>query len=468
MSDTAKQATGAEVKQPGAAGPSRPGLALTLLASCALMIVLDSTVVYVALPQIQQSLEVSATGLVWVVNAYALAFGGLMLLGGRAGDIVGQRRILLVGLAVFGIASLICGLATSPEMLIGARALQGIGAALVAPTSLSLIPINFTDNAARNKAIGVYTGIAAAGGTLGLILGGVLSDAASWRWVFFINVPVVALVLLLAPRVLRESQPQRGSFDIVGAVTSTGAMVALVYALVRTSTKGWGDPVVLACLAVAAVLFTVLILAERRARQPLLPLRLFADRVRASGFVTLLFFPAAFAGMFFFLTQYFQGVWSYSALRTGFAFIPAAVLVLVAAILSGQLVPKLGPSVVAGIGALLTTLGMIWLTQISADGGYVTSLLGPLAIAGFGAGLIYSSVTASIMSNVSPDVTGAASSVLQAVQQIGPALGLAVLVTAAGTPADPVEGMRRAFWVAAVIAALPAVLALFNRRSRTE
>ncbi|MEU4570299.1 MFS transporter [Micromonospora sp. NPDC023956] len=468
MSDTAKQTTGTGPRQPDAAGPRRPGLVLTLLAACALMIVLDSTVVYVALPKIQQNLEMTGTGLVWVVNAYALAFGGLMLLGGRAGDIVGQRRVLLVGLVVFGVASLLCGLAASPEMLIAARALQGVGAALVAPTSLSLIPINFTDSAARNKAIGVYTGIAAAGGTLGLILGGVLSDVASWRWVFFINVPVVLLVVLLAPGAIRESQPQRGSFDIVGAVTSTGAMVALVYALVRTSTEGWDDVVVLACLAVAAVLFTVLILAERRAQQPLLPLRLFTDRVRASGFVTLLFFPAAFAGMFFFLTQYFQGVWSYSALRTGFAFIPAAVLVLVAAVLSGQLVPKLGASLVAGIGAALTTLGMVWLTQISADGGYVTSLLGPLAIAGFGAGLIYSSVTASIMSNVAPEVTGAASSVLQAVQQIGPALGLAVLVTAAGTPADPVEGMRRAFWVAALIAALPALLALFGRRSRTS
>ncbi|WP_176738590.1 MFS transporter [Micromonospora pallida] len=449
-------------------GPKRPGLVLALLAACALMIVLDSTVVYVALPKIQQSLEMGGTGLVWVVNAYALAFGGLMLLGGRAGDIVGQRRVLLVGLVIFGVASLICGLATSPEMLIAARAAQGVGAALVAPTSLSLIPINFTNDAARTKAIGVYTGIAAAGGTFGLIIGGVLSDAASWRWVFFINVPVVALVVLLAPTAIRESQPQRGSFDFVGAVTSTGAMVALVYALVRTSTAGWDDPVVLACLAAAAVLFTVLLLVERRARQPLLPLRLFTDRVRASGFVTLLFFPAAFAGMFFFLTQYFQVVWSYSALRTGFAFIPAAVLVLVAAILTGQLVPKLGSTVVAGIGALLTAGAMIWLTQISADGGYATSLLGPLVLGGFGAGLIYASVTTSIMSNVTPDVTGAASSVLQAVQQIGPALGLAVLVTAAGTPADPVDGMRRAFWVAALIAALPAVLALLGRPSRTN
>jgi EmrB/QacA subfamily drug resistance transporter len=468
MSDTVKKVAGAERQQPDTSGPNRPGLVLALLAACALMIVLDSTVVYVALPQIQQSLEMSGTGLVWVVNAYALAFGGLMLLGGRAGDIVGQRRVLLVGLVLFGVASLICGLATSPEMLIAARALQGVGAALVAPTSLSLIPINFTDDGARNKAIGVYTGIAAAGGTLGLIVGGVLSDTASWRWVFFINVPVVALVVLLAPGAVKESQPQRGSFDFVGAVTSTGAMVALVYALVRTSTAGWSDPVVLICLAVAAVLFTVLLLAERRAQQPLLPLRLFTDRVRASGFVTLLFFPAAFAGMFFFLTQYFQGVWSYSALRTGFAFIPAAILVLVAAVLTGQLVPKLGASVVAGIGAVLTTAGMVWLTQISADGGYVTSLLGPLVLGGFGAGLIYASVTASIMSNVAPEVTGAASSVLQAVQQIGPALGLAVLVTAAGTPADPVEGMRRAFWVAAVLAALPALLALFSRPARTN
>ncbi|MEO3778248.1 MFS transporter [Micromonospora sp. B11E3] len=465
MSDTAEQVTGAERQQAGGSGPDRPGLALALLAACALILVLDTTVVYVALPQIQDDLGMGAN-LVWVVNAYALAFGGFMLLGGRAGDIVGQRRVLLVGLAVFGVASLVCGFANGGEMLIAARAAQGLGAALAAPTSLSLIATNFADGPARAKAIGVYTGVAAAGGTLGLILGGVLSDAASWPWVFFINVPVVALVLLLAPRALKESQPQRGSLDVVGGITATGAMVALVYALVRTSTAGWGDPVVVACFVAAAVLFTVLVLVERRAPQPLLPLRLFTDRARASGFVTLLFFPAAFAGMFFFLTQYLQGVWSYSALRTGFAFFPTAVLVLVAAILTGQLVPRLGASVVAAIGGALTAVAMIWLAQFSTDGSYATSLLGPLLLGGVGAGLVFASGTAAIMSNVAPEVTGAASSVLQAVQQVGPALGLAVLVTAAGAPADPVEGMRRAFWVAALIAVLAAVLALVGRQRR--
>ncbi|GAA4709094.1 MFS transporter [Phytohabitans rumicis] len=429
--------------------------ALAIIAACQLMVVLDGTVVYVALPKIQADLGFSTANLSWVVNAYTLAFGGLLLLGGRAGDILGHRRIFVAGIALFGLASLAGGLATAEWLLLAARTAQGVGAALAAPTALALIPANFDEGPARTRAIGVYTAVAAAGGAVGLILGGVLSDWASWRWVLFINVPIALAVLLAAPAAIRETPRRPGHFDLAGALASTGGMTALVYGLIRTSAPA---------LAAAGVLLIVFLLREARARQPILPLRLLADRTRAAGYATMLAFPAAMFGMFFFLTQFLQQTHEYSALRTGFAFLPLTLLVLVSSALAAKLIPRFGASPLAATGAAVVTAGMLWVAQISPDTDYATGVLGPVVLFGLGAGLLFAPLTGAILSGVEPADSGAAASLLNAMQQVGGALGLAVLVTVADTASTPIDGMSRAFWVAAAFTATAAILALIARR----
>jgi EmrB/QacA subfamily drug resistance transporter len=442
---------------------SRSSAALALIAACQLMVVLDGTVVYVALPKIQADLGFSTTGLSWVVNAYTLAFGGLLLLGGRAGDILGQRRVFVAGIALFGLASLAGGLADAEWFLLAARTAQGVGAALAAPSALALIPANFAEGAPRTRAIGVYTAVAAAGGAVGLIVGGLLSDWASWRWVLFINVPVAAAVVLAAPMAIRETPLRPGHFDLAGALTSTAGMTSLVYGLIRASADGWSDTVALVALGAAMPLLVGFVVREARASQPILPLRLLADRTRAAGFATMLVFPAAMFGMFFFLTQFLQQVHGYSALRTGFAFLPLTLLVLASSALATRMVPRFGTTRLATTGAAVTTAGLVWVAQISPETGYATGVLGPVLLFGLGAGLLFAPLTTAILSGVAPADSGAAASLLNAMQQVGGALGLAVLVTVAASSATGVEGMARAFWVAALFTAAAAVLSVVAR-----
>jgi len=448
---------------PGAS-PSRRGAVLAIIAACQLMVVLDSTVVYVALPKIQADLGFTASGLSWVVSSYALAFGGLLLLGGRAGDILGQRWVFVTGIAVFGLASLVGGLATAQWSLLAARTVQGVGAALAAPSALALIPANFEEGPARTRAVGVYTAVTASGTALGLILGGVLSDWASWRWVLLINVPIAVAVVVIAAVAVRETPRRTGHFDIVGALTSTTGMIALVYGLTRASTDGWGDPVVLTALAGAVALVGTFLVVEVRVRQPIVPLRLFAGRARASALVTMLLFPAAMFGMFFFLTQFLQQTHGYGALRTGFAFLPMTILILASSALAVRLLPRVGVPRLAAAGGVVTTAGMVWLAQISRDSGYAEGILGPVLLFGAGAGLVFAPLTTSILSRVEPAESGAAASLLNTMQQVGGALGLAVLVTVATSARTPIDGMSRAFWVASALTATAVVLALVNRR----
>jgi EmrB/QacA subfamily drug resistance transporter len=432
------------------------------------MVVLDGTVVYVALPKIQAELGFTPTGLSWVVNLYTLAFGGLLLLGGRAGALLGQRRVFVAGIALFGVASLAGGLATAEWALLAARTAQGIGAALAAPSALALIPANFAEGPARTRAIGVYTAVAASGAALGLILGGVLSDWASWRWVLFINVPIAVAVVLVAPGSVRETPRLPGRLDLAGALTSTGGMVALVYGLIRASTEGWGDPFVLASFVVALVLLGSFVMVEARARQPIVALRLFANRGRSAALLVMLAFPAAMFGMFFFLTQFLQQVHGYGAIRTGFAFLPMTTLILLASTAAIRLLPRVGAAALGATGAASATAGMVWLAQISPETGYVDGVLGPVLLLGLGAGLLFPSLTTAILGGVTPEDSGTVASLLNALQQVGGALGLSVLVAVASAPTDPIDGMAHAFWVAAVFTTCAVALSLTARPQRSD
>jgi EmrB/QacA subfamily drug resistance transporter len=460
---------------PRAAGPPRharhPAISLAVIVACQLMIVLDATVVFVALPKIQSTLHFSPTGLSWVSNGYSLAFGGLLLLGGRAGDILGRRKVFIAGIAVFTLASLAGGFATTAAWLLTARAVQGVGAALAAPGALALITTNFAEGSERNRALGVFSAASSAGASVGLILGGVLTDAASWRWVLFINVPVGAVVLLLAPLFLQETERHRGRLDIAGAVTSVTGMVALVYAFIRAADAGWGDSTTLLAFAAGVVLLLAFVAVERRAEQPVVPLRLFADRARAGAYLNMLLLAAAMFGMFFFLVQFLQNSLGFGPLRAGLAFLPMTGLLFTAARLAPRLVPRFGPRRMILTGLPLILVGMLWLTRLSASSGYVGGTLGPMILFGLGAGLVFMPVTLTILSGVRREDSGAASGLLQTMQQVGGALGMAVLVSIFGTVSrhgGAVHGAAVAFEVATVFIAVALVVAIAVVRPATR
>ncbi|MEU1388016.1 MULTISPECIES: MFS transporter [unclassified Nonomuraea] len=457
----------------GPAGAARhqrnPGLVLAIVLICQTMFILDTNVVNIALPDIQHDLGFSATGLSWVLNAYMLAFGGLLLLGGRVGDIVGQRRALVGGVAVFTLASLAGGLATSAGMLLAARAGQGIGAAVAAPTVLALITVGFPDPARRARALGAYAAVSGSGAAIGLIAGGMLTDWISWRWVLFVNVPIGIVLLILAPLFVTETERHPGRFDLAGSLTSTLGMTALVYGFIRAAEQGFGDAITLGALGVAAVLLVLFVAVESRARQPIVPLRLFADRNRAGGYVVLLFVLAAGNGMFFFLTQFLQQVRGYSPLQAGFAFVPLALVILASSAAAARLLPRLGAKTLIAVGAAAISLALLWMTRLTPQTGYVSALLGPMMIAGLGMGTLLVGATTVLSSGIRAEDAGAASGLLNVMQQIGGALGLAILVTVFGAatraahgPAHQVltEGVTTAFTVAAAFTAGAILLAL--------
>ncbi len=448
-------------------GPRRraphPGIALAVIVTCQLMIILDATVVFVALPKIQQSLHFSATGLSWVSNAYSLAFGGLLLLGGRAGDVLGRRRVLLAGIVVFTAASLLGGLATSAIWLVTARAVQGVGAAMAAPGALALIATNFAEGPERNRALSIFSATSSGGASVGLILGGMLTDWASWRWVLFINIPVGIAVLLLAPMFLQETERHRGRLDLAGAVTSVTGMVALVYAFIRAADAGWRDSTTLLSFALGVVLLAVFLAVETRAEQPVVPLRLFADRARAGSYLNMLIMAAAIFGMFFFLVQFLQNTLGFSPLKAGLAFLPMTGLLFTVARLAPRLIPRYGPRRLMLTGLPLIMGGMLWLTRLSGHSGYVRGALGPMLLFGLGAGLVFLPLTLTILSRVAREDSGAASGILQTTQQVGGALGMAVLVSVFGTASRHgglVHGVDTAFMVATVFSAVALVVAI--------
>jgi EmrB/QacA subfamily drug resistance transporter len=402
-----------------------PALALTVIAASQLMVVLDATIVNIALPQVQQALGFSTTDLSWVLNAYTLTFGGLLLLGGRAGDILGRRRVFIAGILIFTLASFLGGLATSAGWLLAARALQGVGGAIAAPTALALITTNFAEGPERNRAFGVFGAVAGAGGALGLLAGGMLTSWLSWRWVLFVNVPIGVLLAVLAPLYITESERQPGRFDLAGALTSTAGMTALVYGFISAAQDGWTGPTTLGSFTAAAVLLAAFLSIETRTRQPITPLHMFADRNRAGSYAIMLSLAAAMFGMFFFLTLFVQDVLGYSPLRAGLSFLPVTAAIIVSSQVAARSLPR--------AGTVLALTGLAWLSQVSVTSGYLDGLLGPMLVFALGMGLLFVPLTVVAVSGVPPHEAGAASSLLNVMQQVGGSLGLSILVTAFGT-----------------------------------
>ena len=452
-------------------------LVLVVVCLAQFMVVLDATIVNVALPSIQHGLGFAPADLQWVINAYTLVFGGFLLLGGRAADLVGRKRLFMAGIAVFTLASLVNGLAQSSGMLVAGRALQGLGGALVAPAALSIITTTFTSPGERTRALGVWSAIAAGGGAFGLLLGGILTDALSWEWIFFVNVPVGLAALAAAARIVPESRVEvaHRSFDLAGAVTVTSGLVVLVYAIVKAQAFGWGSGRTLGLAAVALALLGAFIVIERRSRAPLVRLSIFRIRSITAANVVMLLVASGMFAMFFFASIYVQEVLGYSPLKAGFAFLPMTLGIVVGAGIAQQLVPRFGVRAVAVGGISLAAAGMALLTGVPVDGSYASDLLPGLLPMSIGMGLTFVPITLLGTGNVGAEDAGLASGLFNTSQQVGGALGLAVLSTlaanatagsAASGAAALVHGYQVAFGAGAAMLATGAVLLTVLLRRR--
>jgi EmrB/QacA subfamily drug resistance transporter len=455
-------------------------LVLVIACLAQFMVILDATIVNVALPSIQRGLNFSNSSLQWVVNAYTLTFGGFLLLGGRASDLIGRKRLFMAGIAVFSLASLVNGLAQSSGMLIAGRALQGLGGALLSPAALSIITTTFTDKAERTRALGVWSAIAAGGGAVGLLLGGVLTDLASWEWIFFVNVPVGAIALALTARFVPESraQLQHRSFDLAGAVTVTAGLVVLVYGIVKAQSFGWGSPRTIGLMAGGLALLAAFARIESRSVAPLMRLSIFRVRTLAVADGVLLLVASGMFGMFFFASLYVQNVLGYSPLRAGLAFLPITAGIVIGAGIAQQLIKRLGVRNVAVIGVGLATAGMVWLTRLPVHGSYLGDLLAGLMPMSIGMGLVFVPITLLGTGGVSNDDAGLASGLFNTAQQVGGSLGLAILSTlAASRTADVahgatshvsalVSGYQVAFAAAAVMLGVGGLILVVGLRRR--
>jgi EmrB/QacA subfamily drug resistance transporter len=408
-------------------------LALVVIAVAQLMVVLDVAIVNVALPSIQHALRFSATDLEWVANAYGIAFGGLLLLGGRAGDLFGRLRMFIIGTILFAAGSLAGGLATTTTFLIVARAGQGVGAAIVAPAALSLLADTFAEGPKRNRALGVYSGISAAGGALGLVLGGVITTYLSWRWILFVNVPIGLLLALVAPRVLVAVKGQPGRLDLPGAISVTAGATVLVYGLSRAATHGWDDSLTVTTLAAAAALLLAFLVIEFVSPQPLMPFGIFGNRNRSGAYLLSLAVGAVLSGMLFLLTLYVQNVLGFSPLQAGFAFLPTAVGVAVGAGVTSRLMGRIKPQAPMALGALLVAIGLFWLSGVTVHAAYTEAVLGPLLVLSLGLGQIFVSTSVVGISGVKPHESGLASALLNVGRQLGGSLGIAIMGTVATT-----------------------------------
>ncbi len=408
------------------------GLALVVISAAQLMIVLDATIVNVALPTIHRALHFSEANLEWLITAYALTFGGMLLFGGRTGDLYGKRRMFMIGIAIFAVASLLGGFAQDQAWLIATRGLQGIGGAIASPTALSLVATTFPEGRERNRAMGIYAAMSGAGGAVGLLLGGIFTSYVSWRWIFFVNVPIAAVGLFLAPRALKESKGQAGRLDIPGAVTVTAGMISLVYGVTNASTHGWGALGTVLPLVAAGVLLAGFLVIERVHPAPLMPLTIFANRNRSGAYAIMLVVGTSIFSAFFFLTQYLQSIHGYTAIHTGLSFLPMAAGIMLAAVGTSRIVTRIGIRVPLLVGPALAFGGLAWMTRLTATSGYL-DLLGPLLLLAVGMGQCFVPLTTTAVSGVKPRETGLASALLNTSQQIGGAIGLSVLGTIAAT-----------------------------------
>src|ERR687897_320464 len=454
--------------------------ALILLCLAQFIVVLDASIVNVALPSIGEALSFSESNLAWIVNAYVIAFGGFLLLGGRAADLLGRRRVFMAGLLVVGIASLAAGFATTQGQLIAARAAQGLGAAIVSPAALSIITTLFQDGAERNKALGVWGAVAGSAGAAGVLLGGILTDGLGWEWVLWVNVPVALIALSLTPGLIPESrsEDQARNFDAAGAVSITAGLSLLAYALLDASSAGWGSTKIVTLLAAAVALVAAFVAIELRSQSPLVPFRIFRLRTLTGANVVGILLGASLFSMFFFISLYMQQVLGYSPIHAGLSYLPLALMIIVAAGLGGQLVTRFGFKPILAAGMLFVALGLAWFSQASVGGGFTTDILGPSLLAAVGLGFCLVTSTIAAVSGVEGREQGLASGLINTSQQIGGALGLAVLSTIATSRTDHLlssgthlpkalnEGFQSAFLGGAVIAALGFVATLILIRTR--
>jgi EmrB/QacA subfamily drug resistance transporter len=462
--------------------PRAKNLALILLAMTQFVIVIDASIVNVALPSIGTALNFSRDDLSWVVNAYTLTFGGFLLLGGRLADLLGRRRMFMGGLVLFSLASFAGGIAQSEAWLIAARAVQGLGAAIVSPAALSIITTTFAEGSERNRALGIWGAVAGAGGAAGVLLGGILTSGLSWRWVLFVNVPIGLTAAALAPRFLAESRAEGDSksFDFPGAVTVTAGLSLLVYAVVDAVNAGWGSTATILRLAGAVLLLIAFVVIEMRQRDPLMPFTIFRLRtLRGANIVGLLIGMSLFS-MFFFISLYLQDVLHYSPIKTGISYLPLAVGIIISAGLASQLVNRLGFKLPLIAGMLLIAGGLLWFSQVPGTGGsYLTDVLGPSLLAAVGLGFSFVPVTIAAVTGTEPHEAGLASGLINTSQQVGGALGLAILATVANSRTQSLleagvhntsialtKGFDRAFLIGAGFAVVGAILAAVLISSR--
>ena len=455
--------------------------ALILLCAAQFVVVLDASIVNVALPSIGRGLHFSEANLPWVVNAYVIAFGGFLLLGGRAADLLGRRRVFMAGLLVVAVASLAAGFSANEGQLIAARAAQGLGAAIISPSALSIVTTLFRDGVERNKALGVWGAVAGSAGAVGVLLGGILTEGLGWEWVLWVNVPVSLIALALTPGLIPESRSESATrhYDAAGALSVTAGLSLLAYALLDANSAGWGSTRIVGLLALAVALIGAFVVIELRSKAPLVPFRIFRLRTLTAANVVGLLLGASLFSMFFYISLYMQQVLGYSPIHAGLSYLPLAVTLIVAAGLGGQLVTRFGFKPILAVGMLLVALGLLWFSRVSVGGGFVGDILGPSLLAAIGLGLGFVTSTIAAVSGVEEREQGLASGLINTSQQIGGALGLAVLSTIATSRTDHVlasgasnlpgaltEGFQSAFLAGAVIAALGFVATLILIRSR--
>jgi len=457
---------------------SNKWVVLVLVCFAQFMVVLDATIVNVALPSIQTDLGLSEANLQWIVNAYTLVFGGFLLLGGRAGDLIGRKRLFLGGIVVFTVASLLNGLAVNEGMLIASRALQGLGAAFISPAALSIISTTFEEGRERARALGVWAAIAIGGAAFGLVLGGLLTQLLSWPWIFFVNVPVGIVTFAFALRLIPESRDEHAhrSFDVAGAVSVTGGLMSLVYAIVKAETAGWGSATTIGFFTLSAVLLASFVVIELRSTAPLVRLSIFRVRSLLTANVVMLLVASGVFAMFFFNTLYIQRVLGYGPLKAGLAILPFTAGVMLSAGLASQFAPRVGVRPVAALGMLLSAIGMLLLVRLPVDGTYVADVLPSLIVTSLGMGAVFMPLTLIATTGLEDEDQGLASGLFNTSQQIGGALGLAILSTlaasktaTAGGATDPealVTGFHWAFagGAAFVVAGLVTMLVLLRRR----
>jgi EmrB/QacA subfamily drug resistance transporter len=449
-------------------------IALALLCVAQFVVVLDASIVNVALPTIGEALDFSESNLPWVVNAYVLTFGGFLLLGGRLADLLGRRRVFMFGLVLFAIASLAGGLATNSGQLIAARAVQGLGAAILSPAALSIVATTFRDGADRNKALGIWGAVAGSGGAAGVLLGGVLTETLGWEWVLWVNVPIGIVAAAIAPSLIAESRAEDEvrHFDVAGATTITLSLSALVFGLLDAESAGWGSAQTIGTLAASALFLLAFVIVERRSRAPLVPFSIFRIRTITGANVVGILVGASLFSMFFFISLYMQQVLGYSPIKAGLSYLPLAVSIILSAGIASQLVTKVGFKPILAAGMALIAAGLAWFSQISVDGTFLADVLGPSLLAAVGLGFAFVPVTIAAVSGIEDREQGLASGLINTSQQVGGALGLAILAAVAngiiGSSHDPaklVEGFQSAFMVGAVFAALGFVATLVLIRS---